>query len=237
MPEHEFHVPEEPTPEPVIPVNPLYERQAPLGLHKPSVILVGAGGVGCWTALALVLGGVEDITIFDGDQVSLNNLNRLPLPEGMVGELKSVALARWLETLRPKARIQARGMFDRTIHNVGAEWVVCCTDSLKSRQSCHKYAASWGAKYLELGADGERWTLSPTPPEFSTDLEEQVGYSSVPVHVGPCMMAGAAAAYYVLHDRVPTGTHAMYWERDELLGQWVSETRKLEPQTVEEDFY
>jgi len=77
-------------------VDPLYERQEPLGLARPSVILVGAGGVGCWVALALVLGGVEDITIYDGDTLSGNNLNRFPLPPNSIGELKSVALASWL---------------------------------------------------------------------------------------------------------------------------------------------
>jgi len=219
-PNTEFHVPEEPVdPVPLVPeaIPPIYERQHSLGLHRPSVILVGAGGVGCWTALALVLGGVDNLTIFDGDQVSLNNLNRLPLPEAMVGELKSVALARWLETLRPHAHIQARGMFDPEIHRTEADWVVCCTDSLKSRQVCYRYTTEYGAKYLELGADGERWTLSPTPPEFSTELEDAPGYSSVPIHVGPCMMAGAAAAYYVLHDCKPIISHSVDWKKGPII--------------------
>ena len=203
-------------------VDPLYERQEPLGLARPSVILVGAGGVGCWVALALVLGGVEDITIYDGDTLSGNNLNRFPLPPNSIGELKSVALASWLRTLRPKAsNINARGMFDPEVSNpMAANWLVCCTDSLKSRKMCYQYVNSrkteYGAtamKYLEVGADGERWTLSPAPPEFSTELEDNPGYATVPVHVGPCMMGGSAAAYYVLHDITPTVSHLVDWDK------------------------
>jgi hypothetical protein len=199
-------------------VDPLYERQASLGLAKPSVILVGAGGVGCWVGLALVLGGVDNLTIYDGDVISIHNLNRFPLPETMVGEPKSVSLAKWLRSLRPKAQdINARGMFDpaidETAANMGYNWLVCCTDSLKSRKMCYRFAQEYGMKYLEVGADGERWTLSPAPPEFSTELEDNPGYQTVPVHVGPCMMAGAVASYYILHNTIPTVSHLIDWDK------------------------
>lgn len=208
-----FETPLLPEREVLLPVDPLYERQHSLGLHTPSVALIGCGGVGCWVALSLVLGGVTDLTLFDGDTLSVHNLNRFPLPEGSIGELKSVALARWLRTLRPKVEISARGEFDPAMHSPNVEWVVCATDSLKSRRLCHDYATQVvRAKYLEVGADGERWGLSPSPPEFSTELEDQAGYQTVPVHVGPCMMAGAAAAYYVLHDCSPIVSHSCDWK-------------------------
>jgi hypothetical protein len=212
MPEGEFvttGLPEEARPEEAR--DPLYERQLPLGLRQPSVILVGCGGVGCWIALALVLGGVETIHLFDGDSLSVHNLNRFPLPASNVGEGKSVALAHWLSTLRPKAEIMARGEFDSSIHTTQAEYVVCATDSLKSRQMCYAYSKEIGSRYLEVGADGERWTLSPAPPEFSTDLEQNAGYATVPVHVGPCMMAASAAVYYILHATTPVMSHSAKW--------------------------
>jgi len=215
----EFFVPEEDEVPAPNPVDPIYARQATLGLADPipTVMIVGTGGVGCWVALALTLGGVEQLTLFDADSLSTHNLNRFPLPEASVGEMKSVALAHWLETLRPKVLISARGEFDSNIHEVEANWLVCCTDSLKSRRMCHAYAEKGGMKYLEVGADGERWTLSPAPPEFSTSNEEQAGYATVPVHVGPCMMAGAAAAYYVLHDSLPVFSHSAGWVRGPII--------------------
>jgi ThiF family len=221
MPEHEFHVPDEPEIPAPNPVDPIYLRQASMGLARPNVVLIGAGGVGCWVALSLVLGGVDSLTIYDSDTLSTHNLNRFPLPESFVGEAKSVALVKWLETLRPKASLLARGEFDPAMNPptmmAGSDWIICATDSLKSRRMCYEFANVDGWHYLEVGADGERWTLSPAPPEFSTDDEANPGYQTVPVHVGPCMMAGAAAAYYVLHDCKPILSHSAGWVKGPLI--------------------
>lgn len=194
-------------------IDPLYERQSTLGLLAPSVTIIGCGGVGCWVALSLVLGGVKELHLYDGDTLSLHNLNRFPLPPSQNGEMKSVALSRWLGTLRPDIDIRARGKFMNGVHNLETSWVVCATDSLKSRQMVYGMAIDYGAYYLEVGADGERWSMSPNPPEFQTELEEEPGYQTVPVHVGPCMMAGAAAAYYVLHNQTLRDSFTVDWDK------------------------
>lgn len=214
-----FETFEEPVPPTPVPMGGgLYDRQASLGLESPSVILVGCGGVGVWAALSLVLGGVELITLFDGDTLSEHNLNRFPLPQSKIGEMKSQALAEWLRVLRPKAEIMARGAFDPSYQGeIVANWMVCATDSLKSRKICYNHAMDNKMAYLEVGADGERWSLSPAPPEFSTSLEEEAGYQTVPVHVGPCMMAGAAVAYYVLHGVEPAYSHFGNWDKGPVL--------------------
>lgn len=214
----EFEVPVVPVPaggnQPAVPTgDPLYERQASLGLSQPTVSIIGCGGVGCWVALSLVLGGVKELHLYDGDTLSLHNLNRFPLPPSANGEMKSVALATWLSTLRPDADIRARGLFIEGVHSLATNWVVCATDSLKSRVFIHQHAVKQGIRYLEVGADGERWGMSPAPPEFQTELEDQTGYQTVPVHVGPCMMAGAAAAYYVLHDTVLRDSFMVDWDK------------------------
>lgn len=194
-------------------VDPLYERQSTLDLQAPTVTIIGCGGVGCWVALSLVLGGVKELHLYDGDTLSLHNLNRFPLPPSQNGEMKSVALSRWLGTLRPDIDIRARGKFMAGVHNIETQWVVCATDSLKSRQMAYGIAVDNGSYYLEVGADGERWSMSPNPPEFSTELEAEPGYQTVPVHVGPCMMAGAAAAYYVLHNQVLNDSFTVDWDK------------------------
>lgn len=192
----------------------LYQRQGPLNLQpNTAVTLIGCGGVGVWVALSLALAGVQYIDLYDGDTLSIHNLNRYPLPQGFIGESKSLALAQWLSLLRPDGEFVARGEFN-PLHHAGQvkEWVVCATDSLKSRQMSYQAAQGAGSYYLEVGADGEGWSLSPNPPEFSTELEDQAGYQVTPVHVGPCMMAGAAAAYYILHGRVPIDSHIGKWD-------------------------
>jgi hypothetical protein len=208
-PAQEFHIPD-PQPE----GDALYHRQSTLGLNTDiGVTLIGCGGVGVWVALSLALAGVDRIDLYDGDTLSTHNLNRYPLPMGFVGEAKSLALAQWLSTLRPKGSFQARGEFNPDFHsNNVLGWIVCATDSLKSRQMAYRMATTAGSYYLEVGADGEGWSLSPCPPEFSTELEDQAGYQVTPVHVGPCMMAGAAAAYYILHSQVPVDSHVGKWD-------------------------
>jgi hypothetical protein len=222
-PTHLFEVPATPEVEEA----GLYQRQAAIpGLYPgTSVSLVGCGGVGVWVALSLALAGVGRIDLYDGDTLSLHNLNRYPLPQSFVGEAKSLALAQWLSLLRPEGEFNARGEFNPDLHyNNILNWVVCATDSLASRLMAHKAATAFGASYLEVGADGEGWSLSPTPPEFSTDLEEVAGYQVTPVHVGPCMMAGAAAAYYILHGRTPVDSH---------LGRWNGQSLRMESRSEE----
>jgi hypothetical protein len=208
-PAQEFHIPD-PQPE----GDALYHRQSTLGLNTDiGVTLIGCGGVGVWVALSLALAGVDRIDLYDGDILSTHNLNRYPLPMGFVGEAKSLALAQWLSTLRPKGSFQARGEFNPDHHGYNClAWVVCATDSLASRKMSYEASKLNGSSYLEVGADGEGWSLSPTPPEFSTELEDQAGYQVTPVHVGPCMMAGAAAAYYILHGQVPVDSHIGRWD-------------------------
>ncbi|HEV3001916.1 MAG TPA: TOMM precursor leader peptide-binding protein [Solirubrobacteraceae bacterium] len=64
-------------------------------LSEASVLLLGAGGLGCWTAYALACAGIGRLVVVDGDAVELSNLNRQILySEGDVG--------------RPKARVAAR---------------------------------------------------------------------------------------------------------------------------------
>ena len=219
-PVHDPNIEAEITPNFEVPVTPqgegggLYDRQESLHLvNGISVTLIGCGGVGVWVALALALGGVRRIALYDGDTLSLHNLNRYPLPPTFVGELKSAALAQWISLLRRDGEFNPRGEFnpEHHGHNLG-DWVVCATDSLASRKMAFAAASHYGSFYLEVGADGETWSLSPNPPEFSTELEDVAGYTVTPVHVGPCMMAGAAAAYYVLHNRRPLDSHSCKWD-------------------------
>lgn len=64
-------------------------------LAEASVLLLGVGGLGCWTAYALVCAGIGRLVVVDGDRVELSNLNRQILfTEADLG--------------RPKARVAAR---------------------------------------------------------------------------------------------------------------------------------
>lgn len=74
-----------------------------------SVLLVGAGGLGCSAALALAKGGVKRITLVDPDRVDLSNLHRQLLHRGSdLGRPKVESAADRLRAAFPKLELEAR---------------------------------------------------------------------------------------------------------------------------------
>ncbi len=182
----------------------LYERQEPLHIHTDqTVAIIGCGGVGMWVAYFLALAGIRKLHLFDSDTVSNHNLNRLPLTYDSVGKRKVEALAELIGKHRPHCNIVPHTNFDEESGSHREALgdciqVVCCTDSLKSRQKVYKVTRDYGLAYLECGADGLGGSLSYEPPNISTELEENPGYQNIPVFVGPCVSVAAWACYYVL---------------------------------------
>jgi molybdopterin/thiamine biosynthesis adenylyltransferase len=72
-----------------------------------SVLILGAGGLGCPAALALGAAGVTRIGIVDDDRVDVSNLHRQVLfGDADVGELKVIAFARALAHRYPALRVE-----------------------------------------------------------------------------------------------------------------------------------
>jgi adenylyltransferase/sulfurtransferase len=85
-------------------------------LKASSVLVIGAGGLGCPSLLYLAAAGVGTITIVDADRVDLSNLQRQVLyTTADVGAGKAEAAARRLRALNPLIRIEAQAVrFDRS---------------------------------------------------------------------------------------------------------------------------
>jgi sulfur-carrier protein adenylyltransferase/sulfurtransferase len=76
-------------------------------LKASSVLVIGAGGLGCPALLYLTAAGVGRIVIVDADTVDLSNLQRQVLyTVDDVGQGKAEAAARRLRSLNPLARIE-----------------------------------------------------------------------------------------------------------------------------------
>lgn len=198
-------------------------RQSSLGLTLPrAVAVVGCGGVGSWTALFLALAGVPKLYLFDHDKVSDNNLNRLMVPKEDIGTSKSEAIADTIISVRPECDILA--LAEWTPETADAlklaeqiDWLVCTTDTLANRRACYKWVGAANDKrhelprgqeklatelhYIEAAAEGEFGSATGSPAEWASDLERDPGYASVPVHVGPCVLAASMACYHVLHNK------------------------------------
>src|SRR5690606_29092259 len=82
------------------------EGQARLG--AASILVVGAGGLGCGALPYLAAAGVGRIGIADDDRIELTNLHRQVLyATSEVGELKSETAARRLRELNPEIEVVA----------------------------------------------------------------------------------------------------------------------------------
>lgn len=78
-------------------------------LKRGSVLVIGAGGLGCPALLYLAAAGVGRIVIVDDDRVDVSNLQRQVLYTSEdAGELKAEAAARRLRALNPLIAIEAR---------------------------------------------------------------------------------------------------------------------------------
>ncbi len=203
-----------------------YDRQRPLGLTIPrSVSIVGCGGVGSWIAMYLALAGVPTLYLWDHDEVSETNLNRLPLGPAFVGHNKALAMRNMLAELKPKCDVvpigerwtpEAQAGWPRT-----PEWIVACTDTWASRRAIFAWAQlcticnredhdniddnvvvhnrTPRAKYIEASAEGEFGGCTGEPAMFASD-RETVGYASIPVWVGPCITSAYMVCAMILHN-------------------------------------
>jgi len=93
-------------------VGRLYGQGALERLRGAHVGVVGIGGVGSWTAEALVRSGVGSVTLVDLDEVCVTNVNRqLPALEGNVGRPKVEAVAERLRLIHPGCEVREEVAF------------------------------------------------------------------------------------------------------------------------------
>ena len=77
-------------------------------LKAASVLIVGAGGIGAAAIPALAGAGIGRLTIIDGDQVELSNLQRQPLYRTAdVGQPKATLAAAFITTRNPHVAVTA----------------------------------------------------------------------------------------------------------------------------------
>lgn len=75
-------------------------------IAQSRVILFGIGGVGSWTAEALVRSGIGHLTMVDADDVAVSNINRqLMATHSTVGKAKTEALRERLLDINPETSV------------------------------------------------------------------------------------------------------------------------------------
>ena len=112
-------------------------------LANAHALIIGAGGLGCPTALFLASAGVGTLTIADHDRVDLTNLQRQIAHEtASVGELKVESLKRRLNAINPLVKvvtIAEKLEGDGLQHAIDvADLVLDCTDRFATRHAINR---------------------------------------------------------------------------------------------------
>jgi tRNA A37 threonylcarbamoyladenosine dehydratase len=81
-------------------------------LKNCHIAVFGVGGVGGFTAEALVRSGVEKLTVIDGDVIEQSNINRQIIATSLtIGQDKVLAIKERLLSINPNAQINAQKLF------------------------------------------------------------------------------------------------------------------------------
>ncbi|GAA5315306.1 MAG: HesA/MoeB/ThiF family protein [Candidatus Pelagadaptatus aseana] len=138
-------------------------------LQQSHILIIGMGGLGCPAALYLAAAGVGKLTLVDGDQVSLSNLQRQVLfTEADIGRSKVVAAAERLSALNSDITIEVVASH-LTLDNAPAliedcDLVLDCTDNFHSRylinDLCHFFQTPWLYSSV-LGFNGQLALFDP----------------------------------------------------------------------------
>ncbi len=90
----------------------MLEEEGVKRLADAHVLLFGLGGVGSYTAEALARAGVGTLTLVDGDEVAVSNINRqLPALHSTVGESKVQVVAERIADINPDCKVIQKHLF------------------------------------------------------------------------------------------------------------------------------
>ncbi len=148
---------------------PGFGPEAQQRLAEASVLMVGAGGLGCAALPYLAGAGIGRITVLDDDRVALDNLHRQILFEaGQVGRSKAVIAAERLAKQNPLIRVEAvEGRLtaaNALDYVAGFDLVIDGTDNFRTKFALNDACVSAGVPLLVAsvhGFEGEIMLVDP----------------------------------------------------------------------------
>ena len=124
-----------------------------------SVLIIGAGGLGCPVALYLGAAGVGRLLLADGDTVDLTNLQRqIGHATVAVGENKADSLARSVRAINPEIEVRPlrEALANRALHEAVAavDLVVDASDNFATRHAVNRACVALGKPLVSGAAIG-----------------------------------------------------------------------------------
>ncbi len=116
-------------------------------LLSSSVLVIGAGGLGCAVLPYLAGAGVGKILLMDSDVVSLSNLHRQTLFTAQdTGLSKAEVAARFLRKANPEIQIETH-LYNFPLEHMDSlpkfNLILDCTDNFAARYSINSYSAQY----------------------------------------------------------------------------------------------
>lgn len=121
----------------------------------PRILIVGAGGIGSWTALQLTKLGVRKLTVYDMDRVEPHNLSTTPYQVGDLGRPKVRALRDVVDQFGIKSEYKGVAQKFRGSETLKADIVISAVDSVEGRQAVFKAACKAKAFFIDGRIGGE----------------------------------------------------------------------------------
>ncbi len=131
-------------------------------LARASVAVFGLGGVGGTLCEALARAGVGELTIIDGDRISLSNINRQVLAlHSTVGELKTEVMARRIADINPDCRVISHSIFycaenADEVQLAGLDYIADAIDSVTSKLLLIERARAAGVPIISAMGTGNK---------------------------------------------------------------------------------
>jgi molybdopterin-synthase adenylyltransferase len=139
-------------------------------LARSTVMVAGAGGLGCPVSIYLAAAGIGELRICDQDEIELSNLNRQILYGNTdIGRPKADVAAARLRGMNPEIRIkpQVLTLDAESLAAVadGVDLVIDCVDNFATRHLLNQYCVERRVPLLHAGVWGMGGQLALlTPP-------------------------------------------------------------------------
>lgn len=128
-------------------------------ISDASVLIVGAGGLGCPVALYLGAAGVGRLQLADGDAVDLTNLQRqIGHATAAIGQNKADSLARSVVAINPEIEVRPirEALANSALHDAvaAADLVVDASDNFTTRHAVNRACVRLGKPLVSGAAIG-----------------------------------------------------------------------------------
>ena len=149
-------------------------------LTELSVLIVGTGAIGSFTALALSKMGVREFILFDGDVIDIHNLSAQFFPNTTLNQNKAIATAEQLKSYAANTNLTVFPIPQHFTENdkINTDIVIATTDTIESRKTVFENATKSRVTKLYIDARMDRERLEVHTVNMKNRKEKEECYSN-----------------------------------------------------------